>query len=125
MMAKDSFSICTFNCNGLGDYMKRKDVFDFLRKQKCNIFLLQETHWTSASENFIRSCWGYNCFVAGNSTNKNGVAIMLSNNFEYKVHNIVKDVQGCYLILDMEFLGERITLVNIYGPSDSDKPVFF
>jgi len=50
---------------------------------------------------------------------------MLSNNFEYKVHNVVKDVQGCYLILDMEFLGERITLVNIYGPSDSDKPVFF
>ena len=35
--------IITFNTNGLSDFRKRKDVFDFLRKHKGNLFLLQET----------------------------------------------------------------------------------
>lgn len=124
-MATNSFQICTFNCNGLGDHKKRKDVFDYLRKQKCNLYLLQETHWKADNENFIRSCWGYNCFVAGNETNKNGVAILLTNTFEYKVYNVNKDPAGCYVLLDIEFFGKRVTLANIYGPSDGDKPDFF
>ena len=81
-MTTNFLQICSFNCNGLSNHKKRKDVFDYLRKQKCNLYLLQETHWKSDNENFIRSCWGYNCFVAGKDTNKNGVAILLTNTFE-------------------------------------------
>ena len=124
-MTTTSFNICTFNCNGLGNFGKRKDVFDYLRKLKHDIYFLQETHWKAESENFIRSCWGYNCFVTGNSTNKNGVAILFNNSFEYKIFNTVKDPVGCYLILDIEILGERFVLANIYGPSSGDRPDFF
>ena len=121
----DGLKICSYNCNGLGSYKKRKDIFDFLRAEKCNIYLLQETHLPHKSENFIRSAWGLPVFLAGSDTNKNGVAILFSNNFEYKVHNVHRDPQGCYLIMDVEFLKKRVTLVNIYGPSSGDCPVFF
>ena len=121
----NSVRICTFNCNGLGNYSKRKDVFDYLRKQKYDIYLLQETHWKSKSENFIRSCWGYNCFVAGEDTNKKGVGILMNNTFEYKIHNVIKDPAGSYIILDMDISDERYTLVNVYGPSDGDRSEFF
>ena len=124
-MAKQSFSICSFNCNGLGENQKRQDIFDFLRTQKQDIYLLQETHWKAETENIVRSCWGYNCFIAGNNTNKNGVAILFSNTFEYKLHDVIRDPNGCYIFLDIEFLGKRITLANIYGPSQGDKPEFF
>ena len=55
----------TFNTHVLGEFRKRKDVFDFLRKQKGNVFLLQETHWPSGIDNIVSSQWGCKCVVAG------------------------------------------------------------
>jgi exonuclease III len=36
--------MCTFNVRGLGNYMKRKQLFNWLNLQKYDICLLQETH---------------------------------------------------------------------------------
>ena len=83
MEGSDTFKICTYNSNGLANCMKKKDVFDYLRKNKCNIYFLQECHWKSDSEKYIRAAWGYNAWVCGKETNKNGVAILFNNNFEY------------------------------------------
>ena len=121
----DGFKISSFNCNGLSDTRKRQDVFDFLRRQKSNIFLLQETHLKQEMEKYIRAGWGYTLFLAGSDTNKNGVCILFQNNFEYKIHNVLRDPAGCYLILDMELLGKRLSLINVYGPSSGDNPAFF
>ena len=89
--------------------------------------MLQETHLLEKDENFIRSGWGFDCFLAGSDSNnyKNGVGIFFGNNFEHKVHNIVRDPNGCFLILDVELLKKRVTIVNVYGPSEADRPVFF
>ena len=119
------FKISSFNCNGIGNFSKRKDVFDYLRKLKHDIYFLQECHLLERDENFVRSQWGYNCFVSGNSTNKKGVCILLNNSFEYKLHSTIKDPEGCYLILDISFLNKKFTLCNIYGPSEGDRPDFF
>ena len=118
-------NIVTFNANGLGNHEKRKDVFEYLRNKRYDIILLQETHFVSTSENFIRSCWGYDCFVVGEHTNKGGVAILINNTFEYKILNCVKSNNNCYIILDIELCGKRISLVNVYGPSDRDNLDFF
>ena len=117
--------ICTFNCNGIKDFQKRKDIFDFVRNQKGNIICLQETHLTYNQENFIRSSWGFNCYLAGSETNRNGVAILFNNNFDYKVYNVIRDVNGSYIVLDMELMHRRVTLINVYGPSIGDNPKFF
>ena len=121
----DSFKICSYNCNGLNDSKKRKDVFDFLRKKKADIYCLQETHLTAQSENFIRASWGYNVWLSGSDTNKNGVAILFNNTFEYKIIDVEKDCHGCYIAMNIELLKKRFTLVNLYGPSCGDKPDFF
>ena len=121
----NSFKIASWNVNGLSESKKRKDVFDYLRQQNLNIIFLQETHWPENMENFIRSSWGYNLFVAGTETNKAGVAIIISPNIEYKVHNVLRDKSGYYIIMDVEILGTRVTLANVYGPSNRDSPHFF
>ena len=125
MATVDSLKICTFNANGLGHYQKRKDVFDYLRQQKASIYLLQETHLKTDMENVVRSMWGFECFLCGNDTNSKGVAILMNNNFEYKVHGVIRSDDGNYIMLDIEMAGKRITLANIYGPSNSDSPAFF
>lgn len=121
----ETLKILSFNANGLGDYRKRKDVLDYLRNLKADLIFLQEVHVKSASENMFRSMWGFECFVNGKDSNSKGVAILLNNTFEYKVHEIIKDDNGTYILLDMNLLGKRMTLVNVYGPSGTDSPHFF
>jgi exonuclease III len=119
------FNICSFNCNGLNNASKRKDVFDYIRNKNWNIIFLQESHLLTKDEHFIRTCWGYEVIVCGNYTNKNGVTILFNNNFEYKVLDVKKDVDGCFIAVSIEFLKKRFTLINLYGPSSGDKPGFF
>jgi exonuclease III len=119
------FKISTFNCNGLGNPKKRKDVFDFIRKKDWNIIFLQESHLLSSDEKFIRSCWGYEVIVCGNEHNKNGVTILFNNNFEFKLLEVEKDPNGCYIMVGIEFLKRKYTIVNLYGPSSGDNPDFF
>ena len=119
------FRFGSLNVNGIGDNQKRRDVFNFLRECKLDIYFLQETHLKEQIENYIRASWGYELWLAGNETNKNGVAILFRSTFEYKLHNVKKDPAGCYLVMDIELLNKRVTLVNVYGPSAGDNPDFF
>ena len=54
-----------------------------------------------------------------------GVAVLFKNNFEYKIHNILKDDEGRYILIDIEMLNKRLTLANLYAPSSGDHPEFF
>ena len=41
------------------------------------------------------------------------------------VHNQISSIDGNLLALDLSLNKQRFNLVNIYGPSDRDTPVFF
>ena len=117
MASNASFKICSKNVNGIGNFTKRKDVFNYLREQKYDVCFLQETHLLTGMENLVRSTWGYNVWLAGATTNANGVAILFSPTFEYKLYNIHRDPNGCYIALDIELLNKRMTMINIYEHS--------
>ena len=70
-------------------------------------------------------CMGFNVWMAGSETNRNGVAILFNSSFDYKVHSVVRDTDRCFIIMDIEMMNERITLANVYGPSAGDNPGFF
>ena len=120
-----TFKVLTLNCNGIADSFKRKDVFDKIRQLDCNIFMLQETHLKQTEETFIRSGWGFQVILAGNSSNAGGTAILFKNNFEYSVSRVVTDPNGNYIIAEINCMNRKITLVNIYGPSYGDNDRFF
>ena len=42
----ENVSFVSLNVQGLGDKLKRKDVFNYLRSKKYNIYFLQDTHFT-------------------------------------------------------------------------------
>lgn len=116
--------IASTNCRGLGDYLKRKDVFCYLREKRIGIYCLQDTHFTTALEPYIRSEWGGEVYFNSFTSNARGVCILFSNSISYKVFRSKKDERGNMLILDLELEGKRFTLVNIYGPNE-DSPDFF
>ncbi|MCG7878665.1 MAG: reverse transcriptase domain-containing protein [Candidatus Thiodiazotropha endolucinida] len=116
--------IASTNCRGLGDYSKRKDVFNYLRDKKIGIYCLQDTHFTTALEPYIRSEWGGEVIFNSFTSNARGVCILFSNSIQYKLFRTRTDERGNMLILDLEIEGKRFTLANIYGPND-DSPNFF
>ena len=48
-----SVRILSVNCQGLGNIVKRTDVFNYLKKKQCNIYCLQDTHFTCENEKSI------------------------------------------------------------------------
>ena len=82
----DSITILSLNCQGLGNIRKRRDVFHYLKKKSCSIYCLQDTHFSTKLETYVKAEWGYNCFFASYSSNSRGVAVMFK---EYQNHNII------------------------------------
>ena len=120
----DKISICSVNCQGLGNPSKRRDVFNYLRNKNHSILCLQDTHFTKNIEPLIIAEWGYKAVFSSFSSQSRGVAILFKNNFEFNICNSYRDQRGNTIILDIEIDKHRITLVNLYGPN-SDEPSFY
>ena len=43
----------------------------------------------------------------------------------HKIHNILKDDEGHYIMIDIEMLNKRLTLAKLYASSSGDHPEFF
>ena len=52
---KTLIKISSTNCRGLGDYSKRKDVFNYLRNKRYGTYCLQDIHFTKSLEPYIRA----------------------------------------------------------------------
>lgn len=115
-----SIKIMTVNCQGLGDAHKRTDLFSYLKSKCYNIYCLQDTHFTEKMEPYIQAQWGYKCIFNSYRGNARGVAIMINNNFECEIHKYKCDNNGNLILADMTIEGEKITIVNIYGPNEDN-----
>ena len=89
--------VLSANCQGLGSKEKRADVLSYFKEQNASIICLQDTHWTERDIKSLRTIWGNDLYISEGKTNSRGAAILLNNNFEYKVINCKKDNNGNYL----------------------------
>lgn len=124
MDKENHLRILTVNCQGLGETSKRKDVLNHLKAKHYNIYFIQDTHFVNTNENLIQTQWVYTVFFNSYKSNSRGVAILLNNNCEIKVHNQFNDKNGNYIILDVTIETLNFYLVNIYGPN-TDSPEFY
>ena len=123
-MRDNILQVVSYNCQGLNSAEKRRDVFNYLKSKNCNIYCLQDTHFTVKDECSIRNLWGGDCIFNSFSSNQRGVAILINKNFEYKIIKTKNDDHGNLLAIDMEIEHKKITLINLYGPNNNF-PEFF
>ena len=123
-MKGQDIKIVSYNCQGLNMKEKRRDVLDYLKSKKFNIYCLQDTHFSEEDEVFVKNLWGGECYFSSFSSNQRGVAILLSANFDFKVHKSKRDKGGNLLGLEIEIEGKKFTLINLYGPN-VDTPHFY
>ena len=112
------------NVQGLGDQSKRRDVLNYLKIKKYNIYCIQDTHFVDKEIPYIRSMWDFECYFSNLNSQSRGVAIFINNNFDYKFKSLEKDMSGNLLILNFTSVDSDHTLVCIYGPN-KDNPQFY
>ena len=64
-------------------------------------------HFTNNDETAIINQWGGECIFNSFASNQRGAAILLSNNYEYKILNTKKDDCGNLLGVDIEIKGKN------------------
>lgn len=120
----DHLTFVSMNVQGLGDGKKRRDVLNYLRGKKYNVYFLQDTHFTDKEINYIRSQWGYECYFSNFNSQSRGVAIFINNNFDFKFKGLEKDNLGNLLILHACVMSKDLTMICLYGPNRDD-PDFY
>ena len=124
-MGSDNIEIISANVRGLRQQFKRMDLFNYFKKFKADIVCLQETHLIQKDHNTIRKEWNIEYFIAGNSTNSRGVAILIDNTFEYTISSCLKDPEGRYIVLEISVANLfTFFIINIYGPN-RDEPGWY
>jgi len=74
-----NITISSLNVRGLDNNEKRREIFQWLRKKKFSIYMLQEVHCTEISFETWATEWGYRAFFSSIASNKAVVAILFNN----------------------------------------------
>ena len=117
-------SICSFNDRGLGQKLKRTQIFTFLKSKKLQICFLQETHSTKEIENTWAADNTYDFYLSGRSSNSGGICIMVDKTLDYNVKEHTEIIPGKLQALRVKMFDRNITYLNIYGPNNDDKSFF-
>ena len=114
----------SINVRGLADDTKRREVFYWLRKQEFDVYMLQETHSSSAKMGIWRSQWGGEVIFSHGGSNSRGVCILFSNKCQYIIHNVITDSNGRYILVDLTLADKRVSLGNVYGPNNDCPDIY-
>ena len=87
------------------------------KKQKPSICCLQETHLKTKDMYRLKVRGWEKIFHASGQDRKAGVAILKSDETDFKMKAIKKDNEGHYLMIKGSIQEEDITIVNIYAPN--------
>ena len=103
---------------------ERHDVINYFDSVNPSIVCFQDTHLLKSDTENFTSVNGYEFFLSGSKTNARGVAILIKNNFEYKINNFCDDDSGNWQLLDLNISRFSVRILNIYAPN-TDTPSFF
>ena len=121
-----SFSIASLNVNGMVDDKKRNAIFYWYRKKKIDILCLQETHSSPETELKWGKEWVGKSFWNHGSSNSRGVAILLSETFQYDVIETGRDNCGRQISCAVKVSNKSLNILNIYAPNiGTDKKKYF
>ena len=84
----------TINAQGLRSDDRRHNAFAYFRRNRLDIILIQETHWTSELETKIKSEWNGDVFFSNGTNNSRGVAVLISSRLDYNVIRFGSDNEG-------------------------------
>ena len=118
-MGESNFDILTWNVRGLGNYGKRRKIFNWIKKHisKEAIVLLQETHSTEIIEKQWEQLWRGSIKFSHGASSSRGTLIAFSEGLDFKIKKEDIDNKGRYVILEVEIQKKPYVLINYYAPN--------
>ena len=110
-------SIITLNVNGLNAPTKRHRLDEWIQKQDPYICCLQETHFRPRDTYRLKVRGWKKIFHANGNQKKARVAILISEEIDFKIKTITRDKEGHYIMIKGSIQEEDVTIVNIYAPN--------
>ena len=87
------------------------------KKQDPSICCLQDTHFR-LKDTFRLKIRGWRTIYHANGQQKKvAVAILISDNLDFKIKTVSRDAEGHYIIIKWSIHHEDLTIVNIYVPN--------
>ena len=103
-------SIITLNVNRLNAPTKRDRLAEWIQKQDPYICCLQETHFRPRDTYRLKVRGWKKIFHANGNQKKSGVAILISDNIDFKIKNVTRDKEGHYIMIQGSIQEEDITI---------------
>ena len=117
-MATGSYlSIITLNVNGLNAPTKRQRLAEWVQKQDPYICCLQETYLETRDTYRLKGKGWKKIFHANRGRKKAGVAILISDNTDFKTKAVKRNKEGHYIMIKGSIQEEDITIISIYAPN--------
>lgn len=113
----ETLKVVSMNVNGINSPTKRRVIFNYFRKQKADVYLIQETHASECSEKIWRQEWGGPAYFSNGTSGSRGVAVLMDRNLQFRVVHSIKDQERRLLCLDVEIRGIIFTIATIYAPT--------
>ena len=112
-----STKIISINVKGVNHAIKRKKILKWLKKEKADIALLQETHLTDIEHEKLKREWVGQIYFSSFCSSRRGVAILEHRNIPFNFEKCVKDVEGRYVLTQGTLYGESFMIGCIYAPN--------
>ena len=118
-------SFLSLNVRGLGNKEKREKIFQWLKSQDKHFYFLQETHASTQTKSNWEREWGYSAFFSGNTSNSEGVGILISPSIQKPdIISHQEIIPGRLQALEVVIENRSLTLINIYGPNKDNTYIF-
>ena len=109
--------IITLNVNGLNAPTKRHRLAEWIQKQDPYIRCLQETHLRPRDTYRLKVRGWKKIFHANGNQKKAGVAILISEEIDFKIKTATRDKEGQYIMIKGSIQEEDMTIIKVYAPN--------
>ncbi len=115
-----TLNILSLNVNGLNSAVKRTRVLEYLHRKSISCALIQETHLKQSDvARFQNKYYKLAAFSSAQNKTK-GVLILVNRKLNLTIEHLGSDEKGRFVFVRCKIYNNRLALVSIYGPNETD-----
>ncbi len=113
-------NILALNVNGLNSAVKRTHVLEYLHRKSISCALIPETHLKQSDVALFQNKY-YKLAAFSCALNKTkGVLILVNRKLNLTIEHLGSDEKGRFVFIRCKIYNNRLALVSIYGPNETD-----
>lgn len=112
-----TLNILSFNCKGLNHPAKHNTLWKEALAHHSDILCVQETHFKSSNPPKCSHKKFPHIFTANGDNKTKGVLTPVRDLVAFRLHEVVRDPHGRFLILICDLNSTTYTIVNVYSPN--------